>query len=458
MPSPFHGIDTATRALRAFQRQLDVTGHNIANVNTPGYSRQTVDLTPDEALLTSQGRMISLGAGVSISGVNRIRDSFLGARQLVVAGDAGRADLLHQTLSRVEAVFLEPAGSGVSDRLTRFFNSWSALAVNPGDAGLKMQVSQTGEELATGVRQLYTNLEALRQEQAGQIGATLEEVQKQVDLIGQLNEQIRAKQALGASPNDLMDLRDQALGALGQEIEIRTATFEDGTIAVFAGQLTLVDNGGARQVPTTWDATTGALQGGSITYPVGGGRLAGIFDALARTEGFQTRLDELANSLRTSVNGLHLAGVNSTGNPVAFFNDATPQTGAADFALDAAIAADYTLISPGGTAAASDGSIALQISALRDADQSGLGSRTFSGFFGDLVGAVGREVQSARRELDTQTAIAAQVELQIQSVSGVSLDDEMANMLRFQRSYQAAAKALSVFDQMSETLIDMLRR
>ncbi len=462
MPSPFMGIDLTSNALRAFQRELDVTGHNIANVNTPGYSRQVVDLSTADPSTVSGVHPFDLGNGVNVNSVNRIKDIFLQARLTGAQGDLGKSGTLTTGLSQIEALFQDTTGSGISAALDQFFNSWSGLAANPNDSGQKIQVQQSAQTLAQAVRQLYGNLTDLHTQQIGQVTQTFDQIDQLTTQISQLNDQIRQEVGKGATPNDLLDKRDKAVQDLSALVDIHTATFADGSLTVYMNQFTLVDTTGSHAIPRTYDTVAGTVTDGTTTFNVKSGQLSGLFETINHISSYQSQLDSLANTLRTSVNGLYANGVNSAGVTGAkFFNDSTPpapQTGAIDLDLDPAIQADAQAISAGTTGAAGDGGLAQSISKARDTAMSGLGSKTFTSFYANLVGAVGRDSAFYKQSNDTQSAVSQQITNQIQSQSGVSLDDEMANMLRFQRSYQAAASALHIFDQVTSDLINLLNR
>lgn len=459
MPGAFHGLNMASNALRAFQRALDVTGHNISNVDTPGYSRQTVDFRENDPTSFWLGGLHSLGNGVTIGSVNRIRDAFLERRRLEATGDSGKFLQMADSLNNVQALFLEPGGSGIADAMDKFFNAWSALASNPNEPTVRMQVQQAGASLASRVRTTYQSLSDQANFTNESITGTLNRVQSLSNQIAELNGQIRHKQAEGAEPNDLMDLRDQALRELGTLVDITTYEQPDGGVNVYMNQLALVDGAGAVPTPMTFDTATNTLSNAAGTYDVRSGKLRGLFESAEQIKTYQGNLDNIANQLRTQVNAIHSTGVNPLGNTgVNFFNDSLPQSGAIDFDLDPAVAADPQAIVSSVGGVAGDGGLALSISRMRDQAQAGLGNVTFSRYFDNVVSDVGAKAEYWSAQVGTQNSMNEQIDRQIQAVSGVSLDDEMANMLRFQRSYQAAAKALSIFDQMTEDLINMVRR
>ncbi|HVL38294.1 MAG TPA: flagellar hook-associated protein FlgK, partial [Fimbriimonadaceae bacterium] len=290
----------------------------------------------------------------------------------------------------------------------------------------------------------------------------IEDINRISQSIATLNAEIRARQTTGQQPNDLLDLRDQAVQELSLLADVDTYRLGDGSIGVYMNQFPMVDASGARPLPTTYDAATQTLTDANGTYEVRGGTLAGLFQSIVAVEDSMRQLDTLANTLRTEFNSVHITGTNLNGTSgIRFFNDSTPpnpQSGAIDFDLSAEVRADTSNIAAGVSGAAGDGGLALSLSRLRDTSLTALGDRTFNRFYSDLLGQIGRDSAYYRSARDTQVAVIEQIDQQIQSVSGVSLDDEMANLMKFQRSYQAAAKALTVFDQMTEDLIGMLRR
>jgi flagellar hook-associated protein 1 FlgK len=459
MPGAFHGINMASNALRAFQRALDVTGHNISNVNTLGYSRQSIEFKDNDPTQFWSGGVHSLGNGVSVASVNRIRDLFLEQRRLAASGDMGRSMQMADGLSGIQGLFLEPGGSGIADAMDKFFNSWSALASNPNEPSARLQVQQAGATLASRIRSTYSDLRAQFDQTTQTIQDTLTQVQRLSQEVADLNGEIRKKQAEGMEPNDLLDRRDQALREMSSLVDIHTIPQPDGTVNVYMNQLTLVDSAGAVPTPMNFDTSTNTISDATGTFDVRSGKLRSLFETAEQIKVYEGNLDSIANELRTQINSVHATGTNPLGNTgVNFFNDSNPQSGAIDLDLDAAIAADPDAIVSSVTGTPGDGGLALSLSRLRDQTIGALGGKTFGRYFQAMVSDVGTRVAYWESELQTQSAVSDQIDAQVQAVSGVSLDDEMANMLRFQRSYQAAAKALTIFDQIAEDLINMVRR
>ena len=458
MANSFDGMQISMRALQAFQRELDVTGNNVANVNTPGYTRQTVDLKESHPIDAYSGKPLSIGTGVDVSSVNRIRDLFLEARRQELGSASSKVSTQQDGLSRIDSALQEPGDNGVSAALTKFYNAFSALASGADQPGNLSNVQSAGQTLTDRIRGLYSNLEDERKGRLDAVTQDIKDLQTKLNTISDLNRQIRDETTRGVDANALKDQRDQAVRDVASLVNVRVTQNADGTVTLAMGPLTLVDPAGARAVPTTFDAATGSITDGTTSYPVTGGKIAGELDVAQKIAGYQSTLDTLANTLKTSVNALYQTATNSAGvTGKSFFADTTPQTGAVDFSLDPYVAASATNIAAGVTGKPSDGGVALKISHLTSTPQAALGGKTPQDYYANLVNQIGQDTAFAKSTSATQSALLRQVDTQIQSVSGVSIDDEMANMLRFQRSYQAAAKALSVFDQTTQDFLSALK-
>lgn len=462
MPSPFQGIESSRRALNAFQRSLDTTGHNIANVNTKGFSRQRAELGVSTPNTHVAGRTINIGSGVNLVQISRSRDTFLESRRQDVNGDQGRSEAGLSLLERVQSSFLDVSGKGISSALDSFYNSWSSLANDPSSTTNRQQVLSSARDLSTKVRTAYSDLKSVSDSQTKAVSDTIGQIQSYADQIGKLNAEIRANMAGGGLPNDLMDQRDQAVAELSKLVNIDTNLGSDNSLSVFVGSLPLVDQVGSRTFPTSFDTATSTVNdGGSINWPISSGYLKGQFDGLGDVASYMTQLDNLANTLRSQVNSLHTSGVTNSGAVGGFFfsdNATTPILGAANLYVDSSLDANPALLVTGTTSAAGDGTIATAMSKLRDQSVAGLGSQTTRGYFSALLSTVGRDIATAQNDRDTAYALGEQVESQIQDVSGVNLDDELANLQQFQRSYQASAKVLSMMDEMLGDLINMVKR
>lgn len=456
MPGSFYGINLAARSLRAFQHGLDVTGHNIANANTAGYTRQALDLNSLSGSRVYGVHPFSVGGGVDIGSVNRVRDQFLDARRQSAESQLTKSDTLQTTVGAIQGVLNEPGASGVSAALGKFFDAWSGLAGNASDSGTRIQVQQAGQTLVSRIKDAFVQIEQQASNNTGNVNLTLDRVDELAGQISTINVSIQEAFANGAMPNDLLDQRQQMINELDQLADVHTDDTANGGILISIGGFSLVDGAGSHAVPRGFDPVTSRLiDSNGHTFQISGGSLSAFMTSEARIKDAMTQLNTLANTLRTEVNTIHATGTNLLGGSgINFFNTGT---GAGDLALDDKILADPKAISAGATGKPGDGGLALSLSALRDTKVVALGDRSFTTFYSEFASSVSREVGFYKNLVDTQTAVVQQIDKQIESISGVSVDDEMADMLKLQRSYQAAAKTLSIFDQITEDLINLVR-
>lgn len=448
-------------ALRNFQAALETSGHNVSNVNTPGYSRQRVLFQTNDPMAYYARGWQSIGQGMQISSIGRIRDGFLDRNLTSSNGNLGKFSTAATGLKQVEGVFNEPSDSGVIAAMGQFFDAWSGLGSNPGDPGAKLQARNAGQTLADRIRIAWQDLDRTQVDAKVQIDTTITQINDLSTKIDRLNTAIKASAVSGHPASDLMDERDAAVQQMGNLVNVQTETFTDGTLAVYAAGFTLVDSAGTMPFPSSYDVSTGTVTNGTITNVVRGGKLAGLFIQSAEVTNQKSRLDGLANNLRTTINGIHMTGVNEAGTAnVKFFNDVAvpPQSGAVDFDLDIPIKTDIANLMSGTSGNPGDGGLALSLAAVRDSNIAGLGAKSFDTYLHETIDVLASTTAYYVQAGDTELSVNEQIKNQIQAVSGVSLDDEMADLVKFQRSYQAAAKTITVFDQVTQDLINMLNR
>lgn len=455
--SSFFSYDIANQALQAFQTALDVTGNNVTNVNTEGYTRQSVDLTQSLGIERYGVNPYQLGSGVSVAAVSQIRDSLLDVSMWNAQSDMGKYQTLSTNMQAIQSMFPEPGDNGIAASMSKFFNAWSALASGPSAAN-KLAVQQAGSDLAQKIRGTYAQLQQLSGSLQSQLNDAFDQVDQLTKDISNLNTKITAQTAAGGQPNSLIDQRNLDIKKLSALVDVQTYTDKGGAVTVYTNQLNLVDAGGATPIPRTADAVNLTLTNGAQSTSIRSGQLAGLLQSLGNVQSYSSQLDALANNLRSQVNAIHQTGKNSSGGTdVLFFNNSVPQTGAVDLDLSSSVKADPNAIVVGVSGNAGDGGLALSISRLANTAISSLNSLSFKDYYQGLVGTIGSAAQHFTNAQDTQGALVQQIDAQRQSVSGVNVDEEMSNMLRYQRSYEAAAKALSVFDQTTNDVIGLIK-
>jgi flagellar hook-associated protein 1 FlgK len=451
MSSAFLGITTLSSALEAFQTQINVTGQNIANVNTAGYVEQSVNLTESPDSAVTDGSTVDLGSGVSVDSIVNIQSSYLDAATNNVASDLGSANAQAQTLSSVNSIVADPNNTGLGSQIDGLYNSFSSLASNATSAN-KLAVQQAAQTLSSSLNSTYGSLDSVKGSATQQLNSLLQQAQTDINQIATLNKSINEAKINGSSPNDLIDQRDQAVTNLSSLINVTVNKTSDGTDTISSGNLILVDQSGARTLPTTVNAATGSLTNSAgQSFPVTSGQIGGLMSSINKVDSYESNLDTLATQISSTVNAVYAKAANSSGQTGQTFFTGSIKDGT--FGLSSAISSNPSNILTGTTGAVSDTSVAQQIANLGTTSQTALGSQTPSSYYASLVSQIGSDGQTANTSQSTQEALSTQVAAQVQSVSGVNVDTEMSNLLRFQSSYQAAAQALSGMDQSIQTLL-----
>lgn len=451
MPGSFFGINIASQALRNFEAALNVTGHNLANLNTDGYSRQTVGITPSTPITFFGANPLTMGTGALIGSISRVRDRFVEGRIIQNSADQGRLNQMLSSMRNIEGVFGEPGTGGISDAMSKMFDAWSQLSSNPADEAARLNVRLQSGLFAGRVRETSNQLVDQFMSLQTETNSTISDINRIAAQISDLNGEIRTTMGSGAVPNDLLDQRDLLLNQLSGLVDIRTQQLPDGSMTVFVGQHTLVDQVSDRPLPTSFDAATSTVFNGTETVQIRGGRLAGSLGAINQLQGYRQQLDTLVNEIRNQINSLHQTGTNLNGTTnISIFSGTV---GASDLDIDPAIVADLKNIAAGTSNRPGDNGLATALAGLRDSSMANLGGASPTQFFSDLMGRLGQDTNFYAASADSQSAIATQLEAQRQSISGVNQDEELALMLKYQRSYQAAAKVLTVMDQVTDELI-----
>ncbi|MGQ0501667.1 MAG: flagellar hook-associated protein FlgK [Panacagrimonas sp.] len=316
-------LNIGISGLLAAKRSLDVVGHNIANVDTPGYSRQRVDLVARPGTLVSGGYV---GNGVDIASSHRVVDDFVSTRLLGDTASLGRASSFSTVAARMDRL-LSDADNGLAQPINTFFASLEGVAANPGSTAARQTAIEGLNRLVASFNDLQGQIDGLGAEIEAQIAQNVGEINDAARSIAQLNERIVSAQAFsgGSPPSDLLDQRDELLNQLSAKIGIRTTKLEDGSISVFIGSgqpLVLGNKAGSLGVAQdefasgrqdiTFSSGTVAVR---ITGQLGGGALGGLLDARREiVEPAQARLGQLALSVADAVNSQQAQGVDQNGN------------------------------------------------------------------------------------------------------------------------------------------------
>ncbi len=455
----FFGLELAQRALAAQQRAVDVTGHNVANANSRGYSRQVVRMSasapytlPSVARPSQAGQV---GTGVTLDEIRRVRDTFLDFQALGETQRLGRWASLRDSLQQVEVVFNEPSEAGLRTVLDQFWDAFSQLSLEPESTAVRELVLQRGAALGEGMSHVYAQLSALERNLDETVRAQLQEINALAGEIAAVNRQIMAVTGMGDQPNDLLDRRGVLIEELARLVDLQVQPGPANGVHLLVNGVSLVDPHGARRMVAAplgtnpayaeprWESTGTAVD-------IRGGSLRALLDLRDQViPGIRADLDAMTAVLVNEVNALHRAGFGLDGSTGYDFFD--PASTAANLALDPAVASSPRRLAASTSGEPGDGSNALAIAGLRN--QPLLGGASLDDYYRGVIAGVGVRAREALRMAENQDLLLRQIDHQRQAFSGVSLDEEMANLIRYQHAYNAAARLMTAMDEMLDTVI-----
>jgi flagellar hook-associated protein 1 len=455
--STFGSLQISLRGLLAHQRSLDVTGHNVANASTQGYSRQEAVLTASlpqviPAGARPDGGGAQLGTGVEVAEYRRIRDGFLDLQFRAQASVLGDADARARSLEGVDLALAEPGQNGLAHQLGKFYSAWSAVANDPSSVPARQALVEQAKTVAAAFGELDGQLATIGQQARDELAALVAydpaagvygEVAQIATELAKVGGAIREAYSASQQPNDLLDRRDALLDRLASFGSVTVVDMGGGMTRVLFGNTgtPLVDDTVADNAATPGDERVTWPQ--PLTSP--GGRLGALMELGATPGGtldsYRSQLASIAQSLATTVNGLHSQGPG--GLDFFGFDPALGAAGLSVLRTPADLATNRTG-APGGN------DLAREIAALRGG--------AVDDAYGAFVARVGSEVRQNDRTRANAEVLSRAVEDRRQSVAGVPLDEEMTNLVRFQRGYQASARTMSTLDEVLDVLINRTGR
>ncbi|MBI4632656.1 MAG: flagellar hook-associated protein FlgK [Deltaproteobacteria bacterium] len=457
MPGIDRLLNTSKEALLSHITAINITGSNVANVNTPGYSR----LRPIFGSVGSvgSGSPDQMQVGVKITSVERIYDKYLEVQLVLQEHEVGYNEVRRDALSRVEGIFNESNGGGINEILNEFWDAWADLSANPAGKGERDVLVSISQNMAAMFQQQAGELQTIQQDANKTISDTVDQLNTYLEDMTIYNNQISQIEVAGGSAADLRDKRAELLRKMSNLIDFNYIEESNGTLNVFISNgRTLVQGGQMWELAVEinpannnfYDITFADTPGVAINSRLTGGKLAGLIDIRDTTvAGYISDLDTLAASVISTVNTQHSLGFDATGNIGGnFFNAATK---AEDMAVSSAIIADGSKIAASATVNG-DGENAKLISAVRDQLVLNGATVTINGYYSAFVGRIGQNAADANAGYDRQKAILNQYESQKETVSGVSLDEEMLNLTKLQMGYNAAGRLLTTVNDMIDIL------
>ncbi|HST80435.1 MAG TPA: flagellar hook-associated protein FlgK [Kineosporiaceae bacterium] len=459
----FSALNTSISGLAAAQRAVDITSQNIANVNTPGYSRQQIRLSSVGSTTAAHfytGDNSAILGGVKIDDVLRVRDAFLETARVNAGATKEALAVQASALSGVEGLLNEPGDDGIQAVIDDFYASWHNLAANPGTSrdAAAGQVLQAATALVNQLHFVSSGIDERWSNAQSQLTATVNDLNQATADLAVVNQNI-LEGAVDEHPiNELLDRRDSLVRTIGELSGARAVVKTDNTVDVMINNISVVS--GNRALPVTVAGATSIggvaadpphLMSGVNNAPISGGKLAGLLAALGTDiPTVATQLDGVATSMRDAVNTLHSAGYTTGGDTgLDFFSG----TGAGDLAVVPETGADLALsVEPGVV----DGGNAEAIAdlALDENAEAVLGGPGPSVRLRALASEIGTKLQSLNRAVEVQDSVFATADAAINADAGVSIDEEMTSLLMYQRSYQASARVISTIDELLDTLIN----
>jgi len=458
--------------LKLFQVAAEVTSENIANVNTPGYSRQRV-VFQTAPPTTHNG--FPLGTGVRVQVVERYYDSLL-QRQLVnAAATSSYNSTKSELLQQIEPVFNEIAQEGLGTTITKFFNSWQDLSLNPTGQAERQAVLSRAQIMTDQFHYVSRTLNDAVTQLEESITPQVSEINRIVKQIALLNGNIKNTELVSGNANEMRDQRDYLIRQLSGQVGVKFAENDDGTTDVYVtnegtgtpyylvsgtqfGSMGVAGSPGVVTVTDYLGATSPALDPTSATPfyssdTTGGALWATLKMRDVTIPGYLAQVDALAAGIVTEVNALHAAGFDLSGTGGGNFFAAAGTT-AASITLDPAMTV-ATIAASGSATSTGDNSNAVAMAQLLN-DTTTMGTATFSNYYNSLMAQVGLDVQTSKTVVTQDAAFMKQLTTLRDSQSGVSLDEELANLIQYQRSYQASAKLITTATEMMDVVINML--
>jgi flagellar hook-associated protein 1 FlgK len=451
-------LNIAAGSLLVEEGAIATTSNNIANVNTPGYSRQVANLAANEPIQIGD---LTYGTGVQLSSVTSLRDSILDIRVNQETQQQGQLNSFISGGQQIQTLFNETSGTGLQAPLTAFFSSLQELSANPSDATTRQGVLTAAQNLSQAFNQTSANLATQQQNTNLQVQQSVSQINSLTSQIAQVNLQVASATGSGANPGPFIDQRQQLINQLSNYVDVATVAAGNGSLTLTTSNGTpLVVGGQNFALSTQANPSTGFqdVYSGTkdITSEITSGELAGQIQIRDQEiPSIQNSLDTLAYNLSNAVNTQQEAGYDLNGNAgAALFTPLAQQQGAAA-AISVALSDPDQIAASGGPAPGSPGNNQNANALVALQNQGIVNGETPIGYYSGLVFKIGNDVSSAQTQQESGSQVLQQLQNLQGGVSGVDINEEAANLVRYQNAYQASAQVASIIDTLFETTINM---
>jgi len=443
---------TGTQALDAAQAALQAASNNIANANTPGYTREVTQLSENAESLS--GGVVT-GGGVTVDGVQSVRDELLNLQIQQQTSLKSQADAESTSLQALQPLF-SSTGEDIASTLSAFSSSLGQLSANPSSSAVRQSVLDAGKNLANSFHSVASGLESAQSAADQQVTQTVAQINSLASQIANLNAQLTQPGVAQQNGGTIEDQRDQLVQQLSTLTGISITQSSDGEVITTGNGTPLVMGSQSFALQTTTGA--GGFQqvldanGNNITTSIQGGQLGGAIQMRDQTiPGFLNSLNDLAGQFAASVNAAQAAGYDSTGAAGRpFFS--IPSTGSAAAGIAVALTSGSQIASSSDGSSGSNGNVANLLAAVNGNMSSG---QTPASAYANLVYQVGSAAANASAQSSALTQSITQLTNQQSSASGVNIDEETTNLIRYQTAYEAAARVVSTIQALNTVTLDM---
>lgn len=446
-------LEIAKSGMSANQRSISVTSNNIANANTEGYSRQRAVLSPKA--MNKDG--LNLGLGVSVQQIQRIRsqmiDSQIEVQNSQLQSFTQRANVLQQ----LESVFI-PAVGGLDESISNFFGAFSELSNTPQDFNLRNNVISKSRIMMNDFKNLDADLKQIARETGETIKTNVEKLNTILSSLAEINAAIERGDAAGAPDNNSLDLQTQKLKELSELIKAEINITDQGAAEVRINGIVVLNKNEVQQINTHIDSDTNTVRlrlDNSKIIEAAGGKLGGNI-SMFETEipGYQARLDEVAKTLVEEVNAVHASGfgINDTNSRV-FFD--TSGITAATIAVNPDLIAEPAHLAASSVAGETgNNDAALQLAAIQN--KRVMDGQTIISKTVELISDPGSRLIEVQSQIAGRESAIEMLRNQQESFSGVNIDEELSELIKFQNAYQASVRVLSTAQDMYDSLLRLV--
>ncbi len=449
-------LNIALASLTANDGAIATTSNNIANVNTPGYARQIPQLQESAPILANG---VAVGTGVTLGRPQTVRDNVLQLRISQEAQQGGQLDAFLSSMSQVQTLFNEASGTGLQQPLSAFFNSLQQLSTDPSNLSLRQGVISAGQNLANAFHQLSGGLSAQQQNLNLRVNQTAGQINELTTQIAQVNEQVGELVAAGQDANSFISQRDVLLGKLSNLIQVNQIDAGNGRVTLTTGEGTpLVVGGQSYDFTTRPDPANGLLQiysqGTNITSQITAGELGGQLQVRdQQIPSVLSKLDDIAFGISSSFNTQSQAGfdLNAAAGGNLFIPPPAPVAGSAN-------SFGMAITDPALIAASSDGTAGSNgnLNALVNLSTQGIvNGQTPLSYYSNLIFGIGNAISNATTEQTSVNLVSQQLANQRGALSGVSLDEEAASLVKFQQAYEASARVITIISDLTLAAVNL---